>query len=129
MIKVLECFVKYSCSVIDLDYILIIVEKWHMSEQNNICFCRKSSNQIAFLHPVSYDSTKQPTLFWHYQQSVCIVVVLSDPNVPDIEDEAWMKIYIWISLTSSIQPYQSTETKLYVCFTIIKLLITHGSAQ
>ncbi len=45
--------VIYSCSVTVLAHILIILEKKHLTEQNIICFYRKSSNQIAFLHPVA----------------------------------------------------------------------------
>ncbi len=60
-INLKECLDINSCSVTVLDHILIILEKKHLTEQYSILFCRKSSNQIACLHPVRHDSTKQPT--------------------------------------------------------------------
>ncbi len=80
-------------------YILIILEKKHLTEQNSI----KSSNQIACLRPVRHDSTKQSTLYWCYLQSVSSCHCHQILDVPDIEDEAWMKVPLWIRFTTSLQ--------------------------
>ncbi len=79
IINLLECLVIYSCSVTVLDNIVISLEKKHMTEQNNICFCRKSSNQIACLHQVRHDPAKQHMLCWCYH-NVYVVVILTDPQ-------------------------------------------------
>ncbi len=71
MINLLEWLVIYLCLVNVLGHILVILDKKHLTEQSSICFCRKSSNRIACLHPVRIDSTKHPTLCWLCLQSVC----------------------------------------------------------
>ncbi len=100
MISLLEHFVINLFSVTVLNKFLLMSENKHLTEQNSIFLCRKSSNHIAYLCPVRQYCTKQPTLCWCYIQSVCSCCFIRPSMFKTFRTKLES---LWISLTSYVQ--------------------------